>query len=227
MQTTNLPKHITFTGVDEHTDIRRLIFISGLFHGKVEWGILLSPNMTGKHIRYPALETVNEVLNRVTRFPIKMAAHLCGGYAREVLAHGSNILDPFIKGSFGRVQLNASGWDFDAERLNLINGWKDKVGVSDLILQCRVQFPSSSQVHWLFDNSGGKGIFPKNWLEPAGSEFRGYAGGIDPENVESAVINIGQKCQNYWLDMETGVRTDDKFDLDKCLRVLETVYGRV
>jgi hypothetical protein len=30
--------------------------------------------------------------------------------------------------------------------------------------------------------------------------------------------------QPYWIDMESGVRTDDRFDLDKCELVLMQVF---
>ena len=50
----------------------------------------------------------------------------------------------------------------------------------------------------------------------------GYAGGIGPDNVVDVLRDIGP-VRPTWIDMESGVRTGDKFDLAKVRRVLEQV----
>lgn len=90
----------------------------------------------------------------------------------------------------------------------------------------------------LLDASRGKGIAPDTWAPPlvrAGQPLHtGYAGGISPENIEavldateSAVREYGQPDARYWLDMETGVRTDNQFDLKKVEQVLSAVARRM
>ena len=45
----------------------------------------------------------------------------------------------------------------------------------------------------------------------------GYAGGINPENVVDVVRELNDICEtDFWIDMETGIRTNDKFDVKKC-----------
>jgi phosphoribosylanthranilate isomerase len=51
----------------------------------------------------------------------------------------------------------------------------------------------------------------------------GYAGGINPDNAAEVVSRI--QADRYWIDMETGVRTGDWLDLDKCEAVCRAVYG--
>ena len=51
----------------------------------------------------------------------------------------------------------------------------------------------------------------------------GYAGGISPDNVADKLTYLFENVRDgeFWIDMESGVRTDDWFDLDKVRRVLE------
>lgn len=72
------------------------------------------------------------------------------------------------------------------------------------------------------DNSGGSGKYEGEWRAPLG-DFFGYGGGISPENVIEAVrkINEVSASVDYWIDMESGVRTREKFDIKKCREVCE------
>ena len=51
----------------------------------------------------------------------------------------------------------------------------------------------------------------------------GYAGGINPGNVADKLTFLmeNEMVGDFWIDMESGVRTDDWFDIDKVRRVLE------
>lgn len=95
----------------------------------------------------------------------------------------------------------------------------------------------AGDVSVLLDASKGKGIAPEAWNAPVifdGQPLHtGYAGGISPENIEAVldatektVLEHGQPGTRYWLDMETGVRTDNQFDLEKVERVLSAVARR-
>jgi phosphoribosylanthranilate isomerase len=79
---------------------------------------------------------------------------------------------------------------------------------------------------WLFDRSGGRGVFPDDWpAHPGNNILVGYAGGIRPENVRAA---IEDKSGRYWIDIETGVRHhDDRFDIALCRQICQSVYGMV
>jgi len=75
----------------------------------------------------------------------------------------------------------------------------------------------------LFDESAGRGISPDSWDAPLAGHFCGYAGGMNPDNVARNIDIISKVAagQTTWIDMETGVRTNDHFDLGKVRRVLD------
>jgi phosphoribosylanthranilate isomerase len=73
----------------------------------------------------------------------------------------------------------------------------------------------------LFDLSGGQGKLPPEWRKPfynfSYKTLIGYAGGLNPDNLEENIEKIEEVAgDNYvWLDMETGCRTNNAFDLQK------------
>lgn len=95
----------------------------------------------------------------------------------------------------------------------------------------------TGDVSVLLDMSGGKGVSPEEWEPPLSlcclPVDTGYAGGISPDNIEQVLdatekaVRGGEKpLARYWIDMESGVRTDNKFDLTKVERVLQAVASR-
>ena len=99
------------------------------------------------------------------------------------------------------------------------------------ILQCRgfEHFPDNTDVDWLFDRSGGKGQLPAQWPVPKPTAtFVGYSGGLGSETVADALNAITRQHPEsvpFWIDMEGAIRTDDGFDISKCRRVCEIVFG--
>lgn len=90
----------------------------------------------------------------------------------------------------------------------------------------------------LFDESRGGGVAPDTWHPPFFRYERGlqtgYAGGISPENIEAVLDSIAkalvEACHpeaRYWLEMASGVRTEDRIDLQKIERVLSAVARRM
>jgi phosphoribosylanthranilate isomerase len=76
----------------------------------------------------------------------------------------------------------------------------------------------------LLDASGGQGIDTPVEVAPAFSALKvGYAGGINPDNVAEKLTYLLEHVEtgDFWIDMESGVRTNDWFDLDKVYTVLE------
>jgi hypothetical protein len=214
----NLPKFITFTGADDKTSVYAMAALSDLY--PIEWGILLSDTRAGSP-RYPSSRLIRP-LSILARYHanLKFSAHLCGKYARQIGEHGgTDAYRYFIDMDFSRIQVN--GQD-DAGR---IADWSQSVGIR-AIMQSQGEFPNSDKVDWLFDASGGKGIYPGAWPAPVSDALVGYAGGLSPLNVAAAVSDIGSKCSNYWIDMETGVRDEGgNFSVDICRKVCEAVYG--
>jgi len=216
----NLPAFITFTGVDDHTDVDAMAELAARY--PIEWGVLFSPKRQGKeeHPRYPSLEFLKK-LTHLGR-GLRLSAHLCGGDARQVIELGRSQYDEPIREHFDRVQSNT----VDYVNPKDLAAWAQGLQVH-AILQCRDVFPNNDDVSWLYDASGGRGISPAIWpASLGGSWLIGYAGGLNPGNVAAAVAQIQTQASNYWIDLETGARDeDDRFSIEKCRAVCEAVYG--
>lgn len=198
---------VTFTGVDRFTDLDRLECLSAQY--PIEWGILFGDASNGT--RYPDGKTIRNAVARRASF----AAHLCGQHALEFQQGG----DHSKLGMFHRIQVNmrSENYDFD-----LLSRRSAELG-RRLIIQVRGdKFPVDCNFDYLHDASGGRGVSPEAWpAAPDNHIITGFAGGITPENVVNSLATI--KAGLCWIDMETGVRTDDRLDLDKCEEICRAV----
>lgn len=219
-------KHITFTGIDAKTDINNLIEIQREFP-IAEFGVLTSYHWNENGNRYlnPAflsnLYAGNGKLN--------LALHVCGsmahvaadGYWNKVNNHMFNTL-----GLFKRVQLNVANRTDNPYRLASTPNRHTEVIIQQKGIHDIEMFEHSKwmNVSVLLDASGGQGIdTPIKVLPNAGKPFKvGYAGGFNPENVADKLhyLLTNDEVGDFWIDMESGVRTDDWFDTDKVRRVL-------
>ena len=207
------PEFITFTGADDSTSQFEMAALAQKY--PIEWGILLSEKHQGSG-RFPSRLKIAEFL-RGDR--LRLAAHLCGKYSRDVMM-GLYVNAGEILGMFGRVQINHMTPNVGA--IVDFNKWWKK----DCVAQSTgATFPLDTRVSWLHDRSAGAGIVEMCWPRyPKRERLVGYAGGIGPENVLTALKAIDAQGP-YWIDMEQRVRTDDRFDLAKCRAVCEAVYG--
>lgn len=205
------PDFITFTGADDWTDVGEMQRLSA--HYPIEWGILFSTSRQGVDPRYPS----EGALSRLVRSGLRLAAHLCGDYSKAIMT-GRPISPPVDLSAFTRIQINHVSPDPE------VIGEFQKIWGPRCIAQTRgPEFPPSAEIDWLFDASGGRGLAPASWL-PYPGRFVGYAGGIGPDNI-AAVIAAIDAPGTFWIDMESKVRTNDRFDLDLCRRVCEAVYS--
>jgi hypothetical protein len=222
---------VTFTGIDDQVLVKDISALSK-HYDFIEWGILFSKNREGQQ-RYPTeqkrLEFANAGLN--------LSAHFCGWYSKEVLERKNYSLLNSLYG-FKRVQLNynfekSTGWDVrpllewvsDHDQLAVIfqvNGANQKtIDYIDSI-------ETPQNVHFLYDSSGGRRKVIGSVKKPY-KTYTGYSGGIDPENANS----ITELISNYsnpahcWIDMESGVRTNDQFDLDKVSKIIHIVENYI
>lgn len=221
--------HITFTGVDEDTDFKRLVSIQQRYP-KVEFGVLVSRKWKENGPRYLSPDKARELRG----LGLRLSAHLCGSMARDVLHMGgfSNTDDfPEIIDIFSRVQLNVSNYD-EPENMS---PYIQPGSLQEIIIQqasnhntfmlCRIA--SGDCISILLDESGGNGIdTPIIMPSYLHNVHVGFAGGINPDNVVAKVREITSLpyVNRFWIDMESGVRTDDRFDLDKVEDVCKKVY---
>ena len=221
--------HITFTGVDDDTDFKRLVSIQQRYP-KVEFGVLVSRKWLENGKRYLSPFKAKELRG----LGLRLSAHLCGSIARHVLHTGgfsstgdfSEIID-----MFSRVQLNVSNYDEPES----ISPYILPSPLQEIIIQqafnhntfilCRIA--SGDCISILLDESGGKGI-ENPFCMPSylHNVHVGFAGGINPDNVVAKIQEITSlpSVNRFWIDMESGVRTDDRFDLDKVEDVCKKVY---
>jgi hypothetical protein len=203
------PLFVTFTGVDDHTDVARLVSLSGRY--PVEWGMLFgAAEGVG---RFPSRRKVAEVLEA----GLRCSAHLCDDYAMQVLSSGDTSLD---LSRFARVQVNARDRDYERSQLSAFASRYDR----PVIRQVRGPFRPTPGVLQLYDCSGGRGVVPDVWpKQPDDVAFVGYSGGLGPGIVSRVLPEL--EARNYWIDMETGVRVNEVFAPSLCEAVLEEVYG--
>lgn len=212
------PQFMTITGVDDRTDLSRLADLSARF--PVEWAVLYAPEAQGIHQRFPAQSTIDRLFALRAQTGMRLAAHLCGRYAKAVMK-GEFDRSTLELSPYGRIQVNhvqpdsAMLRDFAVPGQTIIAQWRGGEA-----------FPIEEVGHqWLYDPSGGKGLAQTSWpLNPTES-IQGYAGGIGLSNAATIAANVAPLSPSgFWLDLETGARTDDWLDLDLVERILSSVY---
>ena len=201
-------KKVSFTGIDNKTNIKRLLEIAEKYPN-TEFGFLISEANTNKNVnnRYPNLVLLQQLKNK----NINLALHVCGKLAREVAKTGSLESVKTFMGSyfdmFQRIQLNLVG--------NTVT-----IPITDTY-ELYEQTPTENIVY-LSDKSGGHGeVTDFDFFD----KYQGFAGGLNPENILDRKADIDMLVDyDYWLDMESGVRTDNWFDLNKVEDICRKVF---
>lgn len=215
---------VTFTGVDAATDPDRLQQLHSRYP-RTELAVLAGG---ANRCRHQSLDAVAGWGRFAAAARVPMALHLCGPHARAVNTATDTAAVLELCAGFQRVQINAARYDPDR-----VAAFADAVGCRSVILQHRGGFDAGlpvvhPKVEYLFDRSGGRGrsCFD-DWPPPPDTRTRvGYAGGMSPRNIAAALAAVHRFAQGrVWLDMETGVRTDDRLDLDKVEAVCQTVFA--
>lgn len=207
---------VTITGADDQVKHGALELLSLRFPF-VEFGILFSQKRTGQP-RYPSRMWVQDLTTITGAF----SAHICGQWSRDFCQGEFSFRDWASKHKFfwrfQRVQINTTTpveAHKRAEEVYIERG-------PDLIIPVRnFDQIKPRNTFMLLDNSGGRGRVQTSWPAPKG--YCGYSGGIGPENIEEVCGALQEFEGDCWIDMESGVRTNDQFDLDKVKDVLEKV----
>lgn len=236
---------ISLVGVDEKTNIRDLIDlvswydkVSRTAFTDLEFGFLYSETRSKTDDdRYPSYEFIKNTKRILEDKNILTSIHLCGSEAvKDYLDSKDYILD--LIGS-GRVQLNFNMNNYNTETLipQLIEASHAHIG--QLILQINKSKKKlikeiynhavvSKTIHFLHDSSGGFGKEIEKVEAPDRVIFTGYAGGLKPENIKNVlrlIESVSAPGLDFYIDMESGIRTDNLFDLEKIKSVIEeTVY---
>lgn len=168
--------------------------------------------------RFPSFETIDKVLN--ANLP-SVSCHICGELARHYVHTGDfseirDFLGQERVNKFSRFQLNIRGYDnYKLEDIHIIIQVSDPKSYQYFY---QMQELNPDKVEALIDYSGGHGKLGCFNYVSDGDEIFGYAGGININNVAYILGYIEGKMEynvNYWIDMESSVRTDDWFDTSK------------
>jgi len=230
--------HVTITGADHSlSNIQELFRLSEEFRF-VEWGILYSPNKQNE-LRYPPKDWQNNLFSMcddalaANGWAPNLSAHLCGQYAIDVLFNNLLMLPSKY---FKRCQVNTSAKNLQRADIFALDGFFHMLapevefifqyrGTSDdakidEMSRCNQIVPRFAA---LYDISGGKGILPTTWPKPFSNVRTGYAGGLNPDNLKEQLAKIASVVgdNSVSIDMESGVRTNNEFDLDKVRRCLQ------
>lgn len=239
-------RFVSITGADDSVGPSQLLKLSQEFPF-VEWAILFSQKSIGTN-RFPSAEWLDEIGQLLYSYgqPVNLSLHLCGSYVRQLIERGhdrfAQDLGADLFDLFNRVQINTHGddhkWNVEGV-VDLIKTYKTKEfifqldgnGKNEAMAKMMVLEHRLENVSFLLDTSHGAGILPSNWPSPPlSTTSTGYAGGIGPENIEESLVKIRAAVDartdfkaDYWIDMETKVRSnnDQLFDLAKVRQVLE------
>ena len=226
-------KHITFTGIDVKTDIQELFKIQREFP-IVEFGVLTSYHWYEYGNRYLDPLIINELRGN----GLNLALHVCGFAAHDAAVGRWDLIDKLVWSNidlFHRIQLNISNRSDNPDSLMAL----PKVVGQEVIIQARNALNTNiydatinkfkgyrrmfgRSFSMLLDSSGGHGIDTPLKVLPSSCKV-GYAGGFNPDNVGKKLSFLLQNVRmgEFWIDMESGVRTNDWFDVDKVRKVLE------
>ena len=217
-------KICTLTGIDEQTNLNDLVALSREFPF-VEWAMLYSPDRAGKEVRYMSQKKLIEA-TEFLKEKASTALHLCGASVPDFV---ENIGQQDFTKQFDRIQLNfnmrRSKFTF-GQLQEAVNAFMSEK--RPLITQHHSGNDHLSQAitgqyhHVLFDSSGGSGKSVTEWPERFEKKFIGYAGGLGPETIEDDLKSIAHHAHhhNFWIDMESKIRTNDLLDIEKCHTVL-------
>jgi len=212
------PAFIAFTGVDRLDVLPELRRLSARY--PIEWGVLVDPDQEDR----PLFPDATIRAGLLAEPGLRWAAHICGAGARDIVAAPRDTAVAVT--GVQRVQVNHSFQSSTPDQIAAARDYGRRMGVRT-VLQCAGAFPDETGVDWLYDVSFGAGVKPSDW--PAlrvDGPFCGYSGGIGPATVNEILARIAApRGAVYWIDMESGVRTDGAFDTARCEAVCRAVYG--
>jgi phosphoribosylanthranilate isomerase len=226
---------VTITGADDKVD---QVFLDDMAtqYPHVEWGILFSVTRAGTP-RYPSQEWITSlVYDFYPKWDTSFSAHLCGAVCRRLIKDVDiAYLDEHVGPLFSRLQLNSfpEMTDLTTNVNALASRLRDKVELVLPIPNQRVEDickqPFLANVSFLYDGSRGLGVSPESWPEtelPLDA-YVGFAGGITVDNVKQVLDTLCSRESNrhFWIDLESGARTDDQFDRKKVEKILKITEG--
>lgn len=219
-------KYVTFTGVDNWTDLDELERIQQQYP-YAEFGVLASYHWSENGPRFPEPSVFDNLKGR----KLNLSLHLCGSLAIKCVQQDFEPAIALLGDNFNlfkRVQLNMHLNQATPEQLAALTlkGSLEQIIVQmhqpDLCRNFLAAGHHSPNLCYLLDASGGAGIdTPIDIVSEPGIEV-GYAGGMGVSNVWSKLKTLlhHESGSVFWIDMETKVRTHEILDLELVKQVL-------
>ncbi len=230
---------ISFVGVDEHTKLEELSDNSSFIEDVgVEWSVLFSDSKSIKnYIRYPSYEFCKSFLKvGLQNIHNMRSLHLCGSVINRYLKQEPDVMKLCENAIRIQLNLNISNYlETEYEQLaEDIVFVSTKYGHHVIMQQNKTKEKfmnvftgkATNPFSLLNDSSGGFGREITSVSPPSILTDTGYAGGINPDNVKRIVDLIEENNpQNikYYIDMESGVRENNLFSINKCRQVIQNL----
>lgn len=229
---------LSITGADNLVSIDALQLMTQQFP-QLELAILYFPEKENQ-FRNPGLDWRNEFFSKIPKE--NTAIHLCGQQVFETILSDefkqSQLLSELKKTQRVQININARKDIFshtDIQNiystllqydLNLILQYHERS--KDWILPF-IANKELQNIHILLDASLGKGVAPEKFEIPKELQSLnypiGFAGGLNPDNISNIYNQVKPfNLPKYWLDLESGCRTDNIFDLIKAQKLCEKVF---
>lgn len=231
---------ISFVGVDAKTDLQELKNLADQSAVKLEFGILYSESK--KNNRYPDQETINNFVSTCSNsLKYDISLHLCGTSVNKFLNNDRTFMDSmFGENRFDAVQLNFS-LKSEKDIPNIVknafsSAWFSRI--PDIIFQANKSknklveyilngdfYNEGANIRLLYDGSGGFGRTISKIDKPFNNFYTGYAGGINPDTINdiARAVELASGNVPVYLDMESGVRENDWFSIEKCKKIIECI----
>lgn len=229
---------LSITGADNNTKINELTQLSEKHYG-LELALLYFPEKENQN-RNPGQTFRDEFFNQIKKE--NTALHLCGKKVfEEILSPyftSTNVFKELQKASRLQLNINARFDLFSKLEIHTIYEKLLNEGF-ELILQYHtrsehwildfIEKRNNEKINILLDSSLGKGVYCENFVIPPplmGYNYPlGFAGGLNENNIAHAHEQIKKlNLKSYWLDLESGVRTKNEFDMSKATALCEKVF---
>lgn len=229
---------LTLTGIDNTTRGWQLSELQDTFPF-VEFGVLYSKTNAGSG-KYPHLSHIEKEFTPSAKPILNLSAHFCGWYSREVIENHNYGLIQRLHPSFDRVQINYNFSNNDGAKKvqdNLVKllAWMESYKDRTIILQYNrankemldqvLGFKLPMTLNLLWDDSGGYGKEIAELNTPFKNIYTGYAGGLNMGNIQRVCKQLidMKDMSSIWVDLESGLRTNEAFDVDKAYNILKMV----
>jgi hypothetical protein len=225
---------VSFVGVDIHTNRDDILNFKAQ-RVPCEWGVLFSDSKSQtKHVRYPDYKFCKEFLEWCDSVPRMGSLHLCGDVIDRYLKQEDDVMELCSKAMRIQLNLNINNYpDHDKlaeDILSVIANHEHRVilqqnKTKEKFMKVFLE-KAKTKISLLHDGSGGFGRVITQIDPPHDFHVTGYAGGIKPDNVKGIVELIEKNNPNnrpYYIDMESGVRENNIFSIEKCQQVIDNL----